>query len=225
MLTACGEAARGNSLEYFLSADPPSLDPALSTDVQSGEVAALLFDNLVQLDVDARLEPGLATRWEADRSGRVYSFHLRSGATFQNGRPITSRDVRASMLRALDPASGAGRQWPLLPIKGARDYAEGKARTVEGIALPDDSTVVFTLEQPLNLFPKFLAMPVAAVVPTPTPEGFGQAPVGSGPWRFVSWAHDDAIVLARNPGYWGGPPRSDSLTNRINPEAVTQGAE
>jgi ABC-type transport system substrate-binding protein len=193
--------------------------------VQSGEVVALLFDNLVQLDVDARLEPGLATRWEADRSGRVYSFHLRSGATFQNGRPITSRDVRASMLRALDPASGAGRQWPLLPIKGARDYAEGKARTVEGIALPDDSTVVFTLEQPLNLFPKFLAMPVAAVVPTPTPEGFGQAPVGSGPWRFVSWAHDDAIVLARNPGYWGGPPGSDSLTIRIIPEAVTQGAE
>jgi ABC-type transport system substrate-binding protein len=193
--------------------------------VQSGEVVALLFDNLVQLDVDARLEPGLATRWEADRSGRVYSFHLRSGATFQNGRPITSRDVRASMLRALDPASGAGRQWPLLPIKGARDYAEGKARTVEGIALPDDSTVVFTLEQPLNLFPKFLAMPVAAVVPTPTPEGFGQAPVGSGPWRCVSWAHDDAIVLARNPGYWGGPPRSDSLTIRIIPEAVTQGAE
>jgi peptide/nickel transport system substrate-binding protein/oligopeptide transport system substrate-binding protein len=68
-------------------------------------------------------------------------------------------------------------------------------------------------------------MPVAAVVPTPTPPGFDQAPVGSGPWRFVSWSHDDAIVLARNEHWWGGAPKSDSLRIRIIPEALTQAAE
>jgi ABC-type transport system substrate-binding protein len=222
---AVGERPRGSGLQYYESADPASLDPALSNDVQSGEVMTLLFDNLVQFDPDAQLRPGLATRWEADATGAVYTFHLRTGARFHDGRPIVARDVRASILRALDPALRAGRQWPLFPIKGAREYAAGKARSVEGIAVPDDSTVVFTLTEPLNIFPKFLAMPVAALVPTPTPPGFDQAPVGSGPWKFVSWSHDDAIVLARNADYWAGPPKADTLTVRIIPEARTQGAE
>jgi peptide/nickel transport system substrate-binding protein/oligopeptide transport system substrate-binding protein len=84
---------------------------------------------------------------------------------------------------------------------------------------------VFTLEEPLNLFPKLLAMPVAAIVPTPTAPDFDQHPIGSGPWRFVSWSHDDAIVLAKNEKYWGGSPQSDTLRIRIIPEPLTQAAE
>ncbi len=222
---AVGDGPRDAGLQYYLSADPASLDPALSNDVQSGEMVALLFDNLVQFDADAELQPGLATRWESDRTGTTYTFHLRTGATFHDGRPIGAKAVRASILRALDPASTAGRQWPLFPIRGAREYASGQARSVEGIAVPDDTTIVFTLTEPLNIFPKFLAMPVAAVVPAPTPPGFDQAPVGSGPWRFVSWSHDDALVLAKDPAYWAGPPKEDTLTVRIIPEALTQAAE
>ena len=222
---AVGEGPRGSGLQYYETADPASLDPALSNDVQSGEVVALLFDNLVQFDADAQLQPGLATSWESDRTGAVYTFHLRTGATFHDGRPIGAAQVRASILRALDPAGKAGRQWPLFPIKGAREYAAGRAASVEGIAVPNDTTIVFTLTEPLNIFPKFLAMPVAAVAPSPAPPGFDQAPVGSGPWRFVSWSHDDAIVLARNPDYWAGPPKADTLTVRIIPEALTQAAE
>src|SRR5215211_1930084 len=222
---AVGGEPSGTGLTYYEGADPASLDPALSNDVQSGEVVTLLFDNLVQFDTEAQLRPGLATRWESDSTGAVYTFHLRTGATFHDGRPIRAGDVRASILRALDPHSKGGRQWPLFPIKGAREYATGKASRVEGLAVQDDSTVVFTLTEPLNIFPKFLAMPVAAVVPTPPPPGFEQAPVGSGPWRFVSWSHDDAIALARNTSYWAGPPKGDTLTVRIIPEVLTQGAE
>jgi peptide/nickel transport system substrate-binding protein/oligopeptide transport system substrate-binding protein len=227
LLAACamGDVPLGSGLTYYESADPPSLDPALSSDVQSGEMVALVFDNLVEFDPDARLRPGLATRWESDSTGTVYTFHLRSGATFHDGRPIDARTVQASILRALDPAIKAGRQWPLFPIRGAREYAEGKVKRVRGIAVPDDSTIVFTLNEPLNIFPKLLAMPVAAVVPTPTPRNFGQQPVGSGPWRFVSWSHDDQILFTANPGYWGGRPREDTLLVRIIPEALTQGAE
>jgi ABC-type transport system substrate-binding protein len=91
--------------------------------------------------------------------------------------------------------------------------------------VPDDSTIVFTLEEPLNIFPKLLAMPVAAVVPAPVPDGFDQRPVGSGPWRFVSWSHDDLLVLARNERWWGGPAAEDTLRIRIIPEPLTQAAE
>ncbi|HEX7918066.1 MAG TPA: ABC transporter substrate-binding protein, partial [Gemmatimonadales bacterium] len=74
-------------------------------------------------------------------------------------------------------------------------------------------------------FPKLLAMPVTAIVPTPVPAGFDQQPVGSGPWRFVSWSHDDQIVLAKNPTWWGGAPKMDTLRIRIVPEPLTRAAE
>src|SRR5688572_24623290 len=221
----CADAGTSDgTLRYYLSADPVTLDPALSTDVQSGEMVAMLFDNLVQFDVDGRLVPGLATRWEVDSTGRVYTFHVRTGARFHDGRPVTARDVEASILRALAPGS-TGRHWPLEPILGAREYAGGTADGIRGLRVPDDTTVVFTLTEPLNTFPKFLAMPVAAVVPTPVPAGFAERPVGSGPWRFVSWTHDNALLFTANTEYWGGRPKSDSIRVRISPEAATQGAE
>jgi ABC-type transport system substrate-binding protein len=167
----------------------------------------------------------LAERWESDPAGRRYTFHLRPHTAFHDGRPIAAGEVRASLLRALAPETQAARQWPLLPILGAADYAAGRSREVRGIDVRDDSTIAFTLAEPLNLFPLFLAMPVAAVVPVPAPPGFDQHPVGSGPWRFVSWSHDDAILLARNDRWWGGAPLEDSLRIRIIPEALTQSAE
>jgi ABC-type transport system substrate-binding protein len=224
-LTACSDQGGGATLNYYFTYDPRSLDPALSTDVPTGEVVSLLFDNLTQFDADARLKPGLARAWETDPTGRTYTFHLRSNATFHDGRVIKASDVRASMLRALAPGSTGGRSWPLFPIRGARAYAAGQAKEVEGISVRDDSTVALTLEEPLNIFPKLLGMPVAAIVPTPTPANFDQRPVGSGPWKFVSWSHDDAIVLARNEHYWGGTPKSDTLRIRIIPEPLTQAAE
>ncbi len=227
LAAALGCADSGTSdgtLRYYLSADPVTLDPALSTDVQSGEMVTMLFDNLVRLDVDGRLVPGLAARWDVDSTARIYTFHLRTGATFHDGRPVTARDVEASILRAMAPGS-TGRHWPLEPILGAREYAGGTADGIRGLRVPDDTTVVFTLTEPLNVFPKFLAMPVAAVVPTPVPAGFAEHPVGSGPWRFVSWSHDNALLFAANESYWGGRPRSDSIRTRIIPEAATQAAE
>lgn len=188
-------------------------------------MVALIFDNLTQFDVEGRVTPGIATRWETDSSGRVYTFHLRTNAVFHDGRPVGAREVRASYLRVLAPGASGGRNWPLYPIQGARAYAAGEREDVPGIWVPDDSTLVITLDEPLNIFPKLLAMPVAAIVPTPTPEGFDQQPIGSGPWRFVSWSHDDAILLVRNERYWGGAPAADSLRIRVIPEPLTQAAE
>jgi peptide/nickel transport system substrate-binding protein len=225
VLTACADHGDAATLNYYFTYDPRSLDPALSTDVPTGEVVSLLFDNLTQFDADAQLRPGLARSWETDLSGRTYTFHLRKDAAFHDGRPIKAADVRASILRALEPGTKGGRSWPLYPIRGARAYASGQTEEVNGISIPNDSTVVLQLEEPLNLFPKLLGMPVAAIVPTPTPPNFDQHPIGSGPWKFVSWSHDDAVVLARNDSYWGGAPKSDTLRIRIIPEPLTQAAE
>jgi peptide/nickel transport system substrate-binding protein/oligopeptide transport system substrate-binding protein len=225
VLSACGDHGGEDTLNYYFTYDPRSLDPALSTDVPTGEVVSLIFDNLTQFDADAQLKEGLARAWETDASGKVYTFHLRRDATFHDGRPIRASDVRASLLRALAPGTTGGRSWPLYPISGARAYAAGQSKEVRGIVARDDSTIVLALEEPLNVFPKLLAMPVAAIVPTPTPADFDQRPIGSGPWKFVSWSHDDAIVLAKNEAYWGGSPKADTLRIRIIPEPLTQAAE
>ena len=77
LVAACADAGRDSgTLRYYLSADPVTLDPALSTDVQSGEMITMLFDNLVRFDVEATLVPGVATRWEVDSTATVYTFHL-----------------------------------------------------------------------------------------------------------------------------------------------------
>ncbi len=224
-LVACDPKGPGRTLEYYFTYDPRSLDPAFSTDVPTGEVDALLFDNLTQFDVDGRLAPGLAKSWEVDPAGSRYTFHLRTDARFHDGRPVRASDVEASYLRALSPRSLGGRPWPLYPIQGARAFNKGEAAGVSGLVVANDSTVVITLEDPLNIFPKLVAMPATGIVPTPTGEDFDQSPIGSGPWRFVEWSHDDYIVLARNPDYWGPVPLADSIRIRIIPEPLTQAAE
>lgn len=225
VLAACSGERGGNTLNYYLSSDPRSLDPAFSTDVQTGEVVPMVFDNLTQFDVEGRLLPGLASRWETDSTGRTYTFHLRPGVTFHDGSPITARTVRASFLRVLSLAGKGSRTWMLTPMLGAQQFMDGRAQDVAGLRVADDTTLVITLEEPLNVFPKYLAMPAAAIVPEQIPADFAEHPVGSGPWKLIAWSHDDALVLARHTTYWGGPPLADTLRVRIIPEALTQAAE
>ena len=217
--------ASGTTLRYYESYDPRSLDPALSTDVPTGEMVTLAYDGLTQFDADGHLLPALADRWTASREGRRYVFHLRAGVRFHNGASLTAAAVRASLLRVLAPATKGGRPWPLYPIAGAEDYAAGRAGDVTGVTSLGDTAVAFTLAAPLAIFPKFLAMPVASIVPLPAPNDLGEHAVGTGPWRFVAWHHDDALTFARNPDYWGGAPLADTLAVRIVPEPLTRAAE
>lgn len=212
-------------LTYYETYDPRSLDPALSTDVPTGEMVTLAFDALTQFDSDGRLLPALADRWWVEQGGRRYVFHLRTGVEFHDGTRLTTATVRRSFLRVLAPGTRGGRAWPLYPIAGALDYASGRASDVQGLQLLGDSGIAFDLTEPLAIFPKFLAMPVTAIVPDPPPADLGQRPIGTGPWRFVRWQHDDYLLFARNPDYWGGPPAADTLLVRIIPEPLTRAAE
>ena len=205
--------------------DPRSLDPALSTDVPTGRAVGYLFDGLTRFTPDARVIPALATRWDVSANGYVYTFHLRHGVKFTDGTPFVARQVASSWQRVLDPKVKGGRGWPLYPIRGAREFADGKATSIAGIATPNDSTVVVSLKEPFAIFPKLLAMPVAAIAPDDIPANFGEHPVGTGPWKLVEWRHDDYLLFSANKAYWGGPPRADSLAARIIAEPSTAVAE
>src|SRR5258705_12525476 len=144
VLAACGSS--GAPLRHTLvdsrdTYDPRSLDPALSTDVPTGRAVGYLFDGLTRFTPDARDIPALLTSWETSPDGLTYTFHLRRGVTFTDGTPFVARQVLASWQRVLDPKVRGGRGWPLYPIRGAKEYADGKATSIEGISAPNDSTV------------------------------------------------------------------------------------
>ncbi len=204
--------------------DPRSLDPARATDVPSGRAVAYLFDGLTKFTPDAQVQPALATRWDVSPDGLRYTFHLRTGVRFHDGRPFLARHVEGSFRRVLDPATKGGSVWPLYPIKGARAFADGKG-TALGIEIVDDTTIAITLEEPFAIFPKLLAMPVASIVPDSVGADFSEKPVGTGPWKLVEWKHDDYLKFARNETYFGGAPTIDTLVARIIPEASTSVAE
>ena len=229
LVIACGGGADGASRRTIIDSrdnyDPRSLDPALSTDVPTGRAVGYLFDGLTRFTPEARVEPALATRWDVSPGGDVYTFHLRSGVHFSDGTPFVARQVALSWQRVLDPKVKGGRGWPLYPIKGAKEFADGKATTIDGLATPDDSTIVITLKEPFAIFPKLLAMPVASIAPDRIPANFGEAPVGTGPWKLVEWKHDDYLLFAPNTKYWGTVPKADSLKARIIAEPSTAVAE
>src|SRR5215211_2071176 len=114
--------------------DPRSLDPALSTDVPTGRAVGYLFDGLVRIAPDARIEPALATRWDVSPDGLTYTFHLRRGVKFHDGTPFVASHVVSSFTRVLDPAVRGGRGWPLYPIKGAREFAADTTKRLTSIA-------------------------------------------------------------------------------------------
>jgi peptide/nickel transport system substrate-binding protein/oligopeptide transport system substrate-binding protein len=223
-----GEAspARNTLIDSRDTYDPRSLDPALSTDVPTGRAVGYVFDGLVRFTPDAQVVPGLARSWEISADGLTYTFHLRNGVKFHDGSAFSARNVIKSFQRVLDPKTKGGRGWPLYPIAGAQEYAAGTGGTrVAGLSARDDSTIVIRLKEPLAIFPKLLAMPVAHIVPDSVPANFGEKPVGTGPWKFVEWRHDDYLKFARNDAYFDTPPKADSLMARIIPEPSTAVAE
>ena len=227
---ACGGGASSAPLRRTLidsrdSYDPRSLDPALSTDVPTGRAVAYLFDGLTRFNERAQVVPDLAKSWDVSPDGITYTFHLAHGIHFHDGTLFTAADVKHSFMRVLDPKTRGGRGWPLYPILGAKEFAGGEATSIIGLTVINDSTVQMTLTEPFAIFPKMLAMPVASIVPQRIPPDFGEHPVGTGPWKFVAWHHDDYLLFARNTAYHDGPPNMDSLETRIIPEPSTAVAE
>lgn len=217
-----------NVLHLYLESDPASLDPIQAVDVYRGRMVAYLFDGLVQYR-DDRLQPNLAQRWETSDDGRTYTFHLRDDVTFHNGRRLVADDVRYSFERALRPASRSPLTWVFDFIEGAAEMSAGEADRLRGLEVVGPGTVRITLTQPYAPFLSLMAMPAAHIVPREEIErkgdDFSEAPIGTGPWVFETWAHDDVIRLTANARYHGGRPKADGMEIRIIPETTTVIAE
>jgi peptide/nickel transport system substrate-binding protein len=204
-----------------LGQDPETLDPARITDTYGRSVSQQIFDGLVQFDQTLAVKPALAAFWRASRDGLTWTFELRKGVKFHHGREVVADDVVYSFSRLLDPRTKSGAAELFLNIKGAREFAQGRARTVEGLVALDRHTVQVTLEEAAVPFVAVIPVGQAKIVPRDLVEAqgaaFGAQPVGTGPFKFVRWERGKEIVLGANPDHFDGPPKISRLVYRVFP--------
>jgi peptide/nickel transport system substrate-binding protein len=191
--------------------EPDQLDPHMTSAYASFQVLENVYDTLVQPAADLSMEPAIAESWEISDDNLTWTFAIREGVRFHNGRELVADDVVYSFERII--AEG---------MNGWRFSA------VESVTAPDDSTVVITLRQPSpNLLVSIGGFKGMAIVARETVEDgtIGTQPVGTGPFRFVSQSPDGGIELERNDDYWRadeGLPRLDGIRFVQIPDAGTK---
>ena len=204
-----------------LGNDPVTLDPARITDIYSRSVAHQLFDGLVQFDQTLTIGPALAEFWRGSRDGLTWTFTLRKGVKFHHGREVTSDDVVYSFTRLLDPRLKSSVADVFGIVTGGAEYRSGAAKQVSGLVAVDRYTVRVTLKEAPASFASFAAVGAAKILPRDLVESqgdaFGQRPVGTGPFKFVSWERGKELVLAANPDYFDGRPKLARIVYRIFP--------
>ena len=219
---AAGAPKPGGTLRMVFVSDPPTLDPAHATDLTSSAVIRQVFDALLELDDKLVPTPALAERWTVSGDQRTYTFHLRRGAKFHNGREVRAADVKYSFERA---ARGK-RPWVFEKLVGAAEFIKGTAAEISGVRVIDDATVELRLERPFAPFLHLIAYDAASIVPREETDkrgsGFASHPMGTGAFRFVSWRRDDQVVLERFAEHFRGPAHLERVVFRVIPAEATR---
>jgi peptide/nickel transport system substrate-binding protein len=210
---------QGGELVVALATDIVALDPAFAYDEATSPVVNQITEGLLKFNPDGTLAPNLAESWEI-QDPLTYVYTLRQGVTFHDGSPLTADDVLFSLERARNPATGS----PML----------GMYMNVDRIEKVDDWTIQVRLKQPDALWQYVPATAAGHILSlahyTAHKETFGQAAaglLGTGPFKFVSWTPNTAIVLVRNDQYWdkaNGGPYLDRVTFKIVPDLAARTA-
>jgi peptide/nickel transport system substrate-binding protein len=208
-----GEPTQGGTLRMNIVFDGRSLDPtgfnSLGTSSNDGYRAFALYDSLLQEDSETgEVKPRLFETFESDDS-LVWTFTIKEGVQFSDGTPFDAEAVRFNWERQADPEIGG---------TGLAAMSQ-----VDSMEVVDPLTLRVTLTRPNGQFPRAVAQRLSPVG-SPTaiqadPEGFGEHPVGAGPFVLDEWVRDSVIRFSRNDNYWDAPrPYVDALELRVNPD-------
>jgi len=187
-----------------------------------GNLYEYIYGGLTRYDKDAHVSPDLAEKWDKSPDGLVYTFHLRDGIKFANGRAITADDFIYSWKRTLDPKSPSPAINFLEDLKGYDEYRMGKTTELTGVRKIDNKTLEVTLNKPVNYFLSYLSIYTWYVVDKDLVEKYGDAnntawtnhePYGTGPWKVSKFDPNIGMELVPNENYYG--KRSSSVT-KIN---------
>lgn len=212
---AAAAPKQGGTVVVVQSADPGSLNPAITTGGPIHTVTDQIFNGLVGLDDNLNPVPELADSWEISEDGKTYTFKLHEGVKWHDGEPFTSADVKFSFEEAL--------------LKYHSRTKAGLEKVIDSIETPDDLTVVFNLTQPYGPLLQRLDVVEASIIPQHIYAGkdvqkdeANLKPIGTGPFKFVEYVKGERIVLERNPDYFReGKPYLDQVIFQIIPDGAT----
>lgn len=192
---AVAQPTPANRLVVALNADIRSLEPGVNRDTNTDTVIHQIFETLVAYQTDLSVGPALADSWTVSDEGKTYTFKLRSGALFHNGKPLTSAEVKWTWDRLV-----GGKAWACASIFGGRTGAK-----VLAVETPDPQTVVFRIERASALFLSQLANiqchVVAAHPDSVDAEGKWSTPIGTGPLKLKEWRRAEYVLLEKFAGY------------------------
>lgn len=207
---------KGGTLSFYI-AEPAFIDPYDGQESEGVQVINALYDSLADFDPKtSELVPAVAESWESNDDGTVWTFKLRKGVKFHNGREVTAADFKYAWERIVDPANKSTISYHLSAIKGYDDMVAGKAKGLSGVVVKGDSTLEVTLSYPFGDFEYVVGHPSLGPVPKEEvdkdPKAFLDMPVGNGPFKMAEpWKHEQYIKLVRNDDYYGDEPHLDGV--------------
>ena len=220
------DAKQGGNIVITYKDDVATLDPAIGYDWQNWSMIKSLFDGLMDyVPGTTELRPGLAESYEISEDGQTFTFKLRSGVKFHNGREMTAEDVKFSLDRVTAPATQSPGAGFFGMIDGYEAVAAGEADSLSGVTVVDPTTVEIKLSRPDATFLHVMALNFASVVPEEAVAehgaDFGKNPVGTGAFTLGEWALGQRVVFTRNEDYWrDGLPYLDQITFEIGQEPI-----
>src|SRR4030043_1416766 len=190
--------------------NPMTLDPAISSEMTSHTYIMQIFSGLVRLGDEARPVPDIAESWQKSDDGKTYTFYLRKGVKFHDGKEVTAQDFKYSWERACHPETGSQTAATYLgDIIGAKEVLEGKTTKISGVEIIDNYTLKVTIDAPKNYFLAKLTYPTAFVVDKANIESgknWWQKPNGTGPFKLNEFEKDQILILEPNELYYNQPP-------------------
>ena len=198
-----------------LGADPPTLDPHLTTDVNSAVYAVEIYSGLMTIDRNLAIVGDLAENWEVSPDGRTTTFRIHPYAKFHDGREVTANDIKWSLERAADPLTEAFNASVFLnDIVGVTQKLSGASTAISGIQVINDSTVTITIDAPKPYFLSKLTYPVSFVLDQQNVESGRDwifEPNGTGPFKLAEYRPGEVLRLEKFDGYHLGPAMIDGV--------------
>lgn len=196
-----GNPVEGGSIKVGISQDLDSLDPHKAVAAGTKEVLFNIYEGLVKPDKDGNLMEAVASDYAISDDAKVYTFTLRDGVKFHNGNDVTAEDVKYSIDRCADTSNGD-------PLVSAYSI-------IESVNIPDEKTVEIRLTEPNT---EFLAYMTTAIIPKDY-DALETAPVGTGPFKYVSRSPQENVILEKNEDYWGEKAHLDQVEFKIVADA------
>ncbi|MTI46698.1 peptide ABC transporter substrate-binding protein [Sporosalibacterium faouarense] len=207
-----GEMAENQLLKVNLSAEPPCLDPQLSTDTTSSEILQDTLEGIIRMDQSGQVVEGsgMAESWDISEDGTVYTFHLRD-AKWDDGTPVTAGDFEYGWKRLLNPDTASDYTFMAYDIVNAEEYSTGTVTNPDevGVKATDDKTLEVTLKAPNPVFISKLQHSTFFPSREDLVDEYGDRYASEanltpscGPFKVTEWAHESKIVLEKNDEYW-----------------------